>query len=88
MLETQKIWSEGLNPSDRTIQKDSEYSRVLSRLCDVEEELQAALNQEGREKLAEYSSLHTDLTDLSNAEIFLEAFRLGARIMHDMIWDL
>ena len=82
-----KLWREGLSPSERYIRKNSEYDKIRQMLCDQEEGVCAELTEKGKSLFKDYHQAEIDLAIVSEREVFIEAFRMGARFILDIIGE-
>jgi len=87
MYVLEKLWRNGLTPSERYCNKDSEYKRIMHSLCDASEKVSSELSPEGKKAFEEHEQLQLALIGISEEDVFVNAFRLGARIMLDVIGD-
>ena len=87
MYVLEKLWRGGLSPSERYCNKDSEYKRLLRSLCEASEKLSSELSPEGKKALEEHEQIQLDLIGISEEDVFINAFRLGARMMLDVVGD-
>ena len=82
-----KLWMEGLSPNERYTRKGGEYHKTLLRLCEEEDRIREELSEEGKEHFEAYQQAHIDLSSIADKEVFIEAVRLGARLMLDILGD-
>ena len=87
MLIIDKLWREGLSPSERYTKKSSNYDKVLHKLCEEEDKLLAELSETGKKNLEAYHDLSAELFGIAEEETFVEAFRLGAKFVLDILGD-
>ena len=87
MLVLDKLWRGEISPSERYIRRGSEYEKLLKALSRKEELLRQQLTPEGTEILAAYQKLQMDMGAIENKETFLEAFRMGAGMILDVLLD-
>ena len=67
------------NTECRPVKK--EVRTLMGYIANHHDELQATLSDKQKETLAKLDDCYSELTDISEREIFVYAFRLGARIM-------
>ena len=87
MYALDKLWRGGISPSERYCNKDSEYKRLLHRLCEESEKVSSELSSEGKKAFEEHKQIQLALIGISEEDIFINAFRLGARMMLDVVGD-
>ena len=85
MFVLEKLWREGLSPSERYVRKGSEYKRLMVQLCDTGEALLKMLPEDGKALLEQYDEVQRSAIMLSEEETFITAFRMGAQMMLDVI---
>ena len=84
MLIIDKLWREGLSPSERYTKKNSQCDKILHKLCEEEDKLLAELSETGKKNLEAYHELSAELFGIAEEETFVEAFRLGAKFILDI----
>ena len=87
MYVREKLWRGGLKPSERYFHEDSQYKMLLRKLCETSEKVSSELSPEGKKAFEEHEQLQLALIGISEEDVFVNAFRLGARIMLDVIGD-
>ena len=65
--------------------QDVETKRLMGYIADHHDNLQATLAEEQKEILEKFDDCYAELTDINEREIFVYAFRLGARIMLEVM---
>ena len=87
MFVLEKLWQEGLSPNERYTRKGSEYHKILLRICEEGDHLATELTEEGKVHFDAYRDAQIELSVVAEKEVFIEAFRLGARMMLDVVGD-
>ena len=87
MFVLDKLWQEGLSPNERYTRKGSEYHKILLRICEEGDYLATELTEEGKAHFDAYRDAQIELSVVAEKEVFIEAFRLGARMMLDVVGD-
>ena len=67
--------------------QDKETKRLMGYIADHHDNLLSTLNDEQKELLEKFDDCYNELTDINEREIFLYAFKLGARIMLQILTD-
>lgn len=75
MYVLEKLWREGLSPSERFVRRGSEYQRLMQQLCQEEDALSKELNEDGKAVLERYIKAQQDVIICSEQETFINAFR-------------
>ena len=87
MFVLDKLWQEGLSPNERYTRKGSEYHKILLRICEEGDYLATELTEEGKAHFDAYRDAQIELSVVAEKEVFIEAFRLGARLVLDIVGD-
>ena len=87
MFVLESLWRDGLTPNEKYTRKGSEYHRLLEELCDEEDKITAELSEDGKKSFTAYREAQSKLSAISEQEVFIEAVRLGARLILDIIGD-
>lgn len=87
MYVLEKLWRKGISPNERCCHTGSEYQKLMHRLCEASEKVSAELSPEGKKAFREQEETQLALMEISEEDVFINAFRLGARIMLDVIGD-
>ena len=54
MYELERLWRNGLSPSERYCDKNSEYKKLLRSLCEESNKVSAELSTEGKQAFEEH----------------------------------
>ena len=87
MFVLQELWRGNITPSERFGRSGSEYKKIAGKLSDEMDRLMESISPEARKKLENIGNLRADMAVLSNEDIFIYAFRLGARLMLDVLGE-
>ena len=87
MYVLEKLWRDGLSPNEKYTRKGSEYHKILLRICEEGDHLSAELTEKGKAHFDAYRDAQIELSVVAEKEVFIEAFRLGARMMLDVVGD-
>ncbi|MBR3893729.1 MAG: hypothetical protein IKJ35_01130 [Clostridia bacterium] len=76
----EEIWygNIGLNTESRKITKETK--ELMKYVADHHDNLRQTLTEEQKETLEKFDDCYAELADINEREIFVYAFRLGARI--------
>ena len=83
----EQLWRGNIAPSERYIRSNSEYKKVSQVFCDTAEKMEKELTAEGKQLWREVENLRSDMTMLAEEDIFIYGFRMGARMILDVIGD-
>ena len=87
MYTLDKLWKIGFMPRERYIKKDGEYQKIRTEAAAEEDGFWKELSAEGKEAYDRYIYKQSDLNTISECDAFVQGFRLGARIILDVIGD-
>ena len=76
-----------IRPSERSFKKNSQYARALNEVVKAGDALTDTLSEGQKAQFEEYMSAQWEVTVLTDCETFCYAFKLGARIMMDVLTD-
>ena len=65
--------------------QDKETKQLMEYVADHHDNLQATLTDKQKEVLEKFDDCYAELTDINEREIFVYAFRLGARIAIEVL---
>ena len=85
----EEIWRGEITPNERAIKPGSEYQKLTCKASAEEKLLLELLDAGGREVYERLCHMRDDLANISEADTFVQGFRLGARIMLEVLgeWD-
>ena len=87
MDELRELWRGEISPTDRRVRQGSEYQQTAKEVREKMGEFLEMLSPEARERLEAINDLKSDLSVMANEDYFLYGFRLGARMILDIIGD-
>lgn len=87
MFVLQELWRGNITPSERFVRSGSEYKKIAGKLSDEMDRLMEAISPEARKQLENIGNLRADMTVLANEDYFIYGFRLGARLILDIVGD-
>ena len=76
-----------IRPSERSFKKNSQYARALNEVVRAGDTLTDTLSEGQKAQFEEYISAQREVTVLTDCETFCYAFKLGAKIMLDVLTD-
>ena len=82
-----ELWRGEISPTDRRVRQGSEYQQTAREIREKMGELLETLSPAARERLEAINDLKSDLSVMANEDFFLYGFRLGARMILDVIGD-
>ena len=81
----EELWYGRINPSQRTQPDDKSDSELTEQIVEKEDELAALLSDEAKEILDQMRDTQLDLSTSNERKAFISGFRLGARIMLEIM---
>ena len=72
-------------PSTDCRHRDKETKQLMGYIADHHDNLLSTLNDQQKEILEKFDDGYNELTDINEREIFSYAFKLGARIMLEIL---
>ena len=76
-----------IHPSERSFKKDSQYSKALNEVVKSGDALIETLTKKQQEQFEAYMTAQHEVNVLTDCESFIYAFRLGAKIMMDVLTE-
>lgn len=83
----EELWHKGLYPSETKRDTNVQYLKKLNFIEENREKLLAMLSDEGKEIFEKIMDSQTELSCMDNCEIFASGFRIGARMMIDVMGE-
>ncbi len=75
-----ELWYGNICPSDDCRKSTQEAKELMGYIADHHENLWETLTGKQKETLEKFEDCYEELTDINEREIFVYAFRLGARM--------
>ena len=82
-----KLWRDGISPNEKYTRKGSEYHKILLRICEEGAKVSEELTENGKSHFDAYRDAQVELSLVAEREVFIEAFRLGARLVLDIVGE-
>ncbi len=76
-----------IHPNERGFKRNSQYAKALDEVVKVGDALTASLNEEEKKLFEDFMDAQREVTVLTDCETFCYAFKLGAKIMLDMLTE-
>ena len=87
MMILEDLYMGDIHPSERSFKKNSQYSRALNNVVKAGDALIGSLTEKQKEQFEAYMSAQREVNVLTDCETFIYAFRLGAKIMMDVLTE-
>ena len=85
MYVLQDLWDGNIAPSERGIRHGSLYAELSHQATEDEIKFRKEMTEKGRSLYEEYCNKQSKLLELSDADAFIQGFRLGARMILDVV---
>lgn len=81
----EELWYGNVMPGERSVEKGGRLWNLGRLILQNEEELKPLLSEKATEVLEKLRDNQSELNDLNECEVFVCGFRLGARIMLEVL---
>ena len=81
----EELWYGSLEPSEYSFSSSWEYKELLHLVSRSEEKLLSTMTQEQKELFSRYSDCVREFQSLTELLLFQSSFKLGAKLMAEMI---
>ena len=81
----EELYYGNLFPHEKCAKLDDEVKELLKLLNRNEEKLTATLSENQKDTFEKYKDCNREISEISEREIFLNGFRLGARIIIESV---
>lgn len=85
MTVLEELWYGNLEPSEFDSSPNKEYKELLHLVGRNEEKLLATMTEEQKELFSKYSDSVREFQDLAECLLFQNSFKLGARMMAEVM---
>ena len=85
MLFLEEFWNGNIAPGEGRYHSQKEYREAWGLVESMEDQLKEHLPQEHWELFTKYQDAERGADCISNADIFIEGFRMGARAIMDVL---
>ena len=76
-----------IRPGERTGKRSQQYKKALDETIKTGDALTASLTEQQKELFEEYMTAQREVNVLTDMETYIYSFRLGAKIMLDVLTD-
>ena len=74
-----------IEPQDRTIPRNGEYKKLLTKICEYEEQFRGIFSPEQQKAFEDYENATISITAICEEASFVEGFRLGAKMILEVL---
>jgi hypothetical protein len=79
------LWQGNISPSERLIQKGSEFAKLLHNSAELEAAFCKGLTKDQNRACDELNNSQMQMMSLAQKECFIEGFQIGARMILDVL---
>lgn len=83
----ENLWDGKITPNEKFLRTDTEYKKESHKLCEEIDLFFKDLSDEKQKHYEELEKLQYKLFDISERDTFIVGFRLGARIILDVVGE-
>ena len=76
-----------IRPNERGFKRNSQYAKALDEVVKAEDSLADGLTEKQKELFEDYMTAQREVNVLTDCETFCMAFKLGAKIMLDVLTE-
>ena len=87
MYVLQDLWRGNISPSERFVRRGSDYQKTSQKMSAEMDSLLELLTPEAKKQLETVGGLKDDMAMMAEEDVFIYGFRLGARLMLDVVGD-
>ena len=87
MLILEDLYLGDVRPGERGFKRNTQYARALDDLVKAGDALTDTLTEKQKEMFEDYMTAQREVSVLTDCETFIYSFRLGAKIMIDVLTD-
>ena len=85
MLFLEEFWNGNISPGEGRYHSKKEYKDAWRLVESMEDKLKEQLSSEDWEVFTQYQEAEAKAGDIEGADIFIEGFRMGARVILDVL---
>lgn len=87
MLVLEDLYIGNVRPGERMFKRNSQYAKALDETVKAGDALTASLSEEQKEFFEEYMTAQREVNILNDCETFCYGFKVGAKIMLDVLTE-
>ena len=87
MLILEDLYLGDVRPSERSFKRNTQYAKALDELVNAGDALTDTLSEKQKEIFEDYMTAQREVNVITDCETFCLAFKLGAKIMLDVLTD-
>ena len=79
------LWRGEISPMERYAKPDSHYRCLAAKAHEAYTKIYSELSEEGKLRFNELEEIRNEMGSISEEKVFIEAFRLGAQMILDIV---
>jgi len=83
----EELYFGNINPSEKRFVRDSQYDKAIQAISTNGERLTELLTDKEKSLFLDYANAQSEINSISMIESFVDGFRLGAKIMLEVMSD-
>lgn len=87
MYVLKELFRGNISPTERSVRPGSDYKKTSLEICEQLDRFLETLTPEGKKQWESISDLRNDMTIMGEEEAFIYGFRLGARMIMDVVGE-
>ena len=87
MFVLEDLWRGRVAPCARNFHENSEYGKLLNEMTILSQKISAELSPESRMAFEHHEDLQNLIIGIGEQDAFIDGFRLGARLLLDVIGE-
>lgn len=87
MIVLEDLYLGDIRPGERSCHHSRQYGKALDEIVKAEEALSATLSEEQKKLFESFTDAQREISILTDAETFTYSFKLGAKIILDVLTD-
>ena len=82
-----RLWRGEISPTERFVRPNSEYKKTSKQFSDEIDAFVSTLSPDAKRQMEVVDRLLTDLAMMTEEDVFIYGFRMGARMILDVVGD-
>ena len=82
-----RLWRGESSPTERFVRPNSEYKKTSKQFSDEIDAFVSTLSPDAKRQMEVVDRLRTDLAMMTEEDVFIYGFRMGARMILDVVGD-
>ncbi len=87
MYVLKELWRGNIAPVEHSVRPESDYKKVSLEVCKQMDRLLEKMTPEEKKQLEDINDLRSDMSLLAEEDAFISGFRLGARMIMDVVGE-